>query len=146
MKINNKHIDHEELTHIILAQNVRPYSEEEILIYVDEYFKENEYDTDEEFWIGREYELEKIMNDIVDTLDIPVTFHMACEPDADWYMIWKWAFNCWKWNNYIWTTLDEDYAFDCVWAQWIVDKILEVQSSYIDMADKLASFIEKTLE
>ena len=142
----NKYIDHEELTHVILAQNAKPYSEEELLTYVDEYLKEHWYFRDENFWIGREYELEAVMNEIADILNMPVCFHMICEPDSDWYMIWKWAFNCWKWNNYIWTILDEDYDFDCVWAQWIVDKMLEVQTSYINMADKLASFIEKTLE
>jgi len=146
MKINNKHIDHEELTHIILAQNARPYTEEEILTYVDEYLKEHWYSENENFWIDREYELESIMNDIADILNMPVCFHMIWEPDSDWYMIWKWAFNCWKWNNYIWTILDEDYDFDCVWTQWIVKKMIEVQASYINMADKFASFIEKTLE
>jgi len=45
----NIFISHEELTHVILAQNTRPYSEEEILTYVDEYLKEHGYDRDEVF-------------------------------------------------------------------------------------------------
>ena len=144
MKTNK---DYEELVHTILKQNTPIYSnEEEILTYVDEYLKEHWYNRDEEFWVNREYELEMIMNDIADILHMPVCFHMIWEPDSDWYMIWKWAFNCWKWNNYIRTILDEDYVFDCVWAQWIVKKLMEVQTSYIEMAEKLVSFIEKTLE
>lgn len=145
MKID-KDYSHEELTHVILGQNLWPYSEEEILTYVDEYLKEHWYNRDEEFWVNREYELESIMNDMADILNMPVCFHMIWEPDSDWYMIWKWAFSYWDWNKYIWTILDEDYVFDCVWAQWITKKLIEVQSSYIDMSDKLASFIEKTLE
>lgn len=145
MKTNK---DYEELVHIILKQNTPIYSnEEEILTYVDEYLKEHWYGRDEEFWVNREYELESIMNDMADILNMPVTFHMIWEPDSDWYMIWKWAFLTNRNSNrYIWTILDEDYVFDCVWAQWITKKLIEVQSSYIDMADKLASFIEKTLE
>jgi hypothetical protein len=50
MKINDKYIDHEELTHVILKQNTPIYSnEEEILTYIDEYFKEHGYDRDEVF-------------------------------------------------------------------------------------------------
>lgn len=42
MMIRDRHVDHEELTHIILEQNTPIYSsEEEILTYVDEYLKEN---------------------------------------------------------------------------------------------------------
>ena len=145
MKTNK---DYEELVHTILKQNTPIYSnEEEILTYVDEYLKEHWYDRDEVFWVNREYELESIMNDMADILNMPVTFHMIWEPDSEWYMIWKWAFQTNRNSNrYIWTILDEDYAFDCMWAQWIIKKLIEVQSSYIDMADKLASFIEKTLE
>ena len=44
MKINDKYIDHEELTHVILKQNTPVYSnEEEMLTYIDEYFKEHGY-------------------------------------------------------------------------------------------------------
>lgn len=145
MKTNK---DYEELVHTILKQNTPIYSnEEEILTYVDEYLKEHWYDRDEEFWVNREYELESIMNDMADILNMPVTFHMIWETDSEWYMIWKWAFQTNRNNNrYIWIILDEDYAFDCVWAQWIVKKLMEVQTSYIEMAEKLASFIEKTLE
>lgn len=145
MKTN---IDFEEMVHIILKQNTPVYSnEEEILTYVDEYLKEHWYDRDEEFWVNREYELESVMNDLADILNMPVCFHMIWEPDSDWYMIWKWAFATKRNSNrYIWTILDEDYNFDVKWAHWLVKKLIEVQSSYIDMSDKLASFIEKTLE
>ena len=145
MKTNK---DYEELVHTILKQNTPIYSnEEEILTYVDEYLKEHWYDRDEEFWVNREYELEMIMNDIADILNMPVNFHMIWEPYSFLLIIWYWAFLTNRNSNrYIWTILDEDYSFDCVWAQWITKKLIEVQSSYIDMEDKLASFIEKTLE
>lgn len=144
MKTNK---DYEELVHTILKDNISIYSnEEEILTYVDEYLKEHGYSRDEEFWVNREYELETILNDMADILHMPVCFHMIAEPDRDWYMIWKWAFSYGEWNKYIWTILDEDYTFDCVWAQWIVKKLMEVQTSYIEMAEKFASFVEKTLE
>lgn len=146
--IRDRRVDFEELVHIILEQNTPIYSsEEEILTYIDEYLKEHGYSRDEEFWVNREYELESVMNDIADILNMPVTFHMIWEPDSDWYMIWKWAFETKRnANRYIWTILDEDYAFDVTGAQWLAKKFIEVQSSYIDMADKLWSFIEKTLD
>lgn len=143
--IRDRHIDHEELTHIILKENTNVFSEEEMLTYVDEYMKEHGYDRDENFWINREYELESVMNDLTDILHLPFTFHMIGEPDSDWYMIWKWAFRYGNNNWYIWIVLDEDYAFDVTWSHQLVQKLSEVQKSYIEMADKLASFIEKTL-
>ena len=150
MKINNKYIDHEEITHIVLKQNTRIYSnEEEMITYIDEYFKINWYDRDEVFWVNREYELESVMNDIADILNLPVTFHMIWEPDSEWYMIWKWAFSFNKdetWNRYFRVILDEDYAFDVTWASQLAKKFSEVQSEYIAMAEKLAQFIEKTLD
>ena len=148
MMIRDRHIDHEELTHIILEQNTPIYSsEEEMMTYIDEYLKEHWYDRDEQFWVNREYELESVMNDIADILNLPITFHMIWEPDMDWYMIWKWAFQTNRnANRYIWTIIGEDYNFDITWAHQLAKKFSEVQSSYIDMADKLASFIEKTLD
>ena len=150
MMIRDRHVDHEELTHIILEQNTPIYSsEEEILTYVDEYLKENWYSRDENFWVNKEWQLETVMNDIADILHMPVCFHMIWEPDSEWYMIWKWAFSFNKdkvWNRYFWTIIDEDYDFDCNWAIEIAKKLLEVQSSYIDMAEKLSQFIEKTLD
>ena len=146
MKINDKYIDHEELTHVILKQNTPIYSnEEEILTYIDEYFKEHGYDRDEVFWVNKEYELESVMNDIADILNLPVTFHMIWEPDSEWYMIWKWAFSYGEWNKYFWTILDEDYAFDITWSRQLAKKFSEVQTEYINMAEKLSQFIEKTL-
>lgn len=49
MMIRDRHIDHEELTHIILKENTNVFSEEEMLTYVDEYMKEHGYDRDENF-------------------------------------------------------------------------------------------------
>lgn len=144
MKIN-KDYSHEELTRVILAQNAKPYSEEEMLTYIDEYFKEHWYDRDEVLWVNRERELESIMNDIADMLHLPVIFHMIWEPDSDWYMIWKWAFSYGEWSKYFWTILDEDFTFDITWSRQLAKKLSEAQAEYINMAEKLSQFIEKTL-
>ena len=147
--IRDRKVDYEELVHMILQENTNVFSEEEMMTYIDEYLKEHGYDRDEQFGVNREYELESVMNDIADILNLPVTFHMIWEPDSEWYMIWKWAFSFNKdktWNRYFRVILDEDYAFDVTWASQLAKKFSEVQSEYIAMAEKLAQFIEKTLD